>query len=81
MTVVVDSNILIAFTLTDEPLHSQASWLLQSWQASRTRLAAPSLFRSEITAVMRKVVFQQRIAHEQGRILLRQLLAYPVEFR
>ncbi|MBL8133221.1 MAG: type II toxin-antitoxin system VapC family toxin [Anaerolineae bacterium] len=80
MTVVVDSNILIAFALTDEPLHTQASRLLRSWQTSETRLTAPSLFRSEITAVLRKVVFQQRISHEQGRILLRRLFAYPVVY-
>jgi predicted nucleic acid-binding protein len=80
MTVVVDSNILIAFALSAEPLHTQANQLLAAWEIAGTPLAAPRLFRSEITAVMRKVVFQQRITHVQGREMLSRLLLYPVEF-
>jgi predicted nucleic acid-binding protein len=80
MTVVVDSNILIAFGLSDEPLHTQAAQILSAWRDDETTLAAPRLFRSEITAIMRKVVYQQRIIHEQGRVMLAQLLLYPVEF-
>jgi predicted nucleic acid-binding protein len=80
MTVVVDSNILIAFGLSDEPLHTQANQLLATWKAAGTPLVAPHLFRSEITAVVRKVVYQQRITHEQGRKMLARLLVYPVEF-
>jgi hypothetical protein len=37
-------------------------------------LVAPQLFRSEITAVIRKVVYQQRITHEEGRAMLVKLL-------
>jgi hypothetical protein len=51
MTVVVDANILIAFGLSDEPLHTQANQVLSSWATAGTPLAAPRLFRSEITAV------------------------------
>jgi len=80
MTVVVDTNILIAFGLSDEPLHTQANQILTAWKATGTPLAAPRLFRSEITAVVRKVVYQQRITHEQGREMLARLLIYPVEF-
>lgn len=80
MTVVVDANILIAFGLSDEPLHQQANQVLSSWIASGTSLAAPRLFRSEVTAVVRKVVFQQRITHVEGRAILAQLLAFPVDF-
>jgi predicted nucleic acid-binding protein len=80
MTVVVDSNILIAFGLSDEPLHTQANQTLAAWKAAGTPLAAPRLFRSEITAVVRKVVYQQRITHEQGREMLARLLLYPVDF-
>jgi predicted nucleic acid-binding protein len=78
MTIVIDANILIAFGLADEPLHSQAKQVLVAWQTEH--LAAPQLFRSEITAVVRKVVYQERITPEQGRVLLAQLLLYPVEF-
>src|SRR5262249_27658053 len=80
MTVVVDANILIAFGLADEPLHTQARQLLSTWQSRKEPLVAPILFRSEITAVVRKVVYQQRITPEQGRVMLSQLLAYPIDF-
>ncbi len=79
MTVVVDANILIAFGLSDEPLHTHANQILSAWNTSRTPLVAPRLFRSEITAVVRKLVYQQRISHELGREMLAQLLSYPVE--
>jgi len=80
MTVVVDANILIAFGLADEPLHTQANQILSAWQTAGERLTAPRLFRSEITAVVRKVVYQGRMTPEQGRTMLAQLLIYPVEF-
>jgi predicted nucleic acid-binding protein len=80
MTVVVDANILIAFGLADEPLHAQANQILSAWQTTKEHLTAPRLFRSEITAVVRKAVYQQRITSEQGRVMLSQLLIYPMEF-
>jgi predicted nucleic acid-binding protein len=80
MTVVVDANILIAFGLADEPLHTQANQILAAWKTDRERLTAPRLFRSEITAVIRKVVYQGRMTPDQGRTMLAQLLIYPVEF-
>ncbi|NCC35632.1 MAG: PIN domain-containing protein [Chloroflexia bacterium] len=76
--VVIDANILIAFGLSDEPLHTQAQQRLSAWAASRTMLIAPRLFRSEVTAVIRKAVYQQRLEHEQGRIMLARLLIYPI---
>ncbi len=80
MTLVVDANILIAFGLADEPLHMQANQMLSVWRTPGERLTAPRLFRSEITAVVRKAVYQQRLTPEQGRSMLAQLLLYPVEF-
>jgi predicted nucleic acid-binding protein len=80
MTVVVDANILIAFVLADEPLHTQAKQLITSWHDANEDLVAPRLFRSEITAVIRKAVYQQRITAEQGRALLEQVLSYPMTF-
>ncbi len=79
MSVVIDANILIAFGLADEPLHTQANQILSAWQTTKEQLTAPRLFRSEITAVVRKAVYQQRMTPEQGRAMLSQLLAYPVE--
>lgn len=80
MTVVVDANILIAFGLSDEPLHTQAKQILSAWQLANENLTAPRLFRSEVTAVIRKAVFQQRTTPELGRNLLVQLLIYPLTF-
>lgn len=79
MGVVVDANILIAYSLGDEPLHTQAHALLNQWYQQSEQLVAPRLFHSEITAVIRKIVYQQRITVEQGRLLLSQLLQYPIE--
>ncbi|MHB8753209.1 MAG: type II toxin-antitoxin system VapC family toxin [Aggregatilineales bacterium] len=79
MTVVIDANILIAFGLADEPLHTQARQILSAWQTAHEPLVAPRLFRSEITAVVRKAVYQQRLSPEQGRAMLSELLAYPVD--
>ena len=76
---VIDANILIAFGLSDEPLHTQASQVLSTWASAGTTLAVPRLFRSEITAVVRKAVYQQRITHDHGRGMLARLLMYPVE--
>jgi predicted nucleic acid-binding protein len=80
VTVVIDSNILIAFGLADEPLYTQANRILSMWQTTEERLTAPRLFRSEMTAVIRKVVYQERMTLEQGRAMLAQLLNYPIEF-
>jgi predicted nucleic acid-binding protein len=79
MSVVIDANILIAFGLADEPLHTQANQILSAWQTTKEQLTAPRLFRSEITAVVRKAVYQQRMSPEQGRAMLSQLLVYPVD--
>jgi predicted nucleic acid-binding protein len=80
MTVVLDANILIAFALADEPLHNQARQLLLFWKTNQEHLVAPRLFRSEIAAVVRKVVFQKRIDAANGHDILVQLLRYPITF-
>jgi predicted nucleic acid-binding protein len=80
MTIVLDANILIAVGLSDEPLHTQADKMLSQWFEAKEPLVAPRLFRFEITAVVRKIVFQGRISPEQGREMLAQLLTYPVTF-
>ncbi len=80
MTVVIDANILIIYGLSDEPLHSMAHNRLSAWHKAGIPLAAPRLFRSEITAVIRKAVYQGRMPHDDGRDMLAKLLAYPVTF-
>jgi hypothetical protein len=61
-------------------LYTQANQTLSAWQTTKEPLTAPRLFRSEITAVVHKAVYQQRLTPEQGRALLSQLLVYPVDF-
>ncbi len=51
MSVVIDANILIAFGLADEPLHTQAKQILSAWWTTKEQLTTPRLFRSEIAAV------------------------------
>jgi predicted nucleic acid-binding protein len=80
MTIVVDSNIFIALTLIDEPFHTQATQMLSVWLSTNTLLVAPHLFKSEITAVLRKAVYQERITHYQGDGFLNYILGYPVTF-
>ncbi len=79
MTVVVDVNIVIAASFADEPLNTQAKQLLAFWGNTNISLAAPRLFRSELTTVIRKAVFQQRITHSEGRTLVQKLLLFPIE--
>jgi predicted nucleic acid-binding protein len=80
MTVVVDSNILIIYSLFDEQLHAHATSIVATWNQTGVGLAAPLLFRSEITAVLRKIVFQNRITHSQGKTLLSELLSHPIMY-
>jgi predicted nucleic acid-binding protein len=80
MRVVVDSNILIANGLWDEPLHTQAKGVLAQWRQAGVDLSAPMLFRSEVAAVVRKAVFQKRITHAHGRRLLTGVLAYAIDY-
>lgn len=80
MRVIVDSSVLIAFALSDEPLYSQANHRMSTWSAMKVVLTAPRLFRSEVTTVMRKAVYQNRIKHEQGRLLMARLLRHPIEY-
>ncbi|HRF98989.1 MAG TPA: type II toxin-antitoxin system VapC family toxin [Aggregatilineales bacterium] len=57
-----------------------AKQILSLWQSTHTQLIAPILFKSEITAVLRKVVYQNRITHHQGELALQRLLNYPIQF-
>ena len=79
-TVVLDSSILLASVLIDEPLTTEAQRILSEWSTANVELAAPRLFRSELVAVIRKAVFQKRITADHGDLLLDETLAYPVAF-
>lgn len=80
MTIVVDSNIFLASVLVDEPLTAVAKTALAEWTNNNEAFVAPILFKLELTAVLRRAVFQKRISHERGRFFLEILLEQPVEF-
>lgn len=78
--IVVDSGVILAAMLPDEPLREQAKHLLLQWEGSTVQLAAPSLCRYELVAVLRRTVNQQRIAPDEGQRLLARVLAYPIDY-
>jgi predicted nucleic acid-binding protein len=81
MTVVVmDSSVLIASMLSDEPLSGRAFDFIQSHTGPEYSICAPQLLRSEVAAVLRKAVFTNRITHSDGSIMLRRALASPITF-
>lgn len=76
--VVVDSGIFLADLLPGEPLGVQARAIRHYWQQNDFQLAAPTLFRYELVAVIRKAVYQSRISSDKAQQLVTQALAYPV---
>lgn len=75
---VLDSGILIASLLPDEPLASQANAFMQAHVSSS--INAPRLFRYEISAVLRKAVYTKRLTHEDALELLKSTFKAPVIF-
>src|SRR5688500_1555098 len=56
--VVADSGIFIAAVLK-EPYSKQADALISLWDKQSIQVVAPTLFRYEVTAVIRKNVYRQ----------------------
>ena len=79
-TIVLDSNVLLATVLPDEPLTQRAKIAVAGWVDTSTQIIAPRLFRAELVAVIRKAVYQKRISHTQGKGFLLLLLESPVTF-
>ena len=61
--VVADSGIFIA-TALKETYSVQAEQLVRNWREQGIQIAAPTLFRYEIIAVMRKSVFRGNVSAE-----------------
>jgi predicted nucleic acid-binding protein len=76
--VVCDSGIILA-TVLIESSSAQAKALLRSWHDQNMQLAAPSLFRYEIVAVVRKYVHRGILTHDAGIRTRDLLLAEPVQ--
>jgi len=60
MTIVVDSNILIAFGLADEPFYTQANQILSAWQVAGERLVAPRFSNLTPTPLPRRGAYISR---------------------
>lgn len=78
--VVIDSGILLADFLPDEPLSTQSKNLLAELQRNSMLLVAPMLFLYEVMAVLRKAVYQQRLTGDQANALVDKALAYPIQY-
>jgi len=76
--VVVDSGILIAGVLR-EPITGKARTRLRQWKRERYQIVAPTLFRYELIAVMRKSVYQGRLTPAEALKGRDFLLEYPVQ--
>ncbi|MBL8156721.1 MAG: type II toxin-antitoxin system VapC family toxin [Anaerolineae bacterium] len=76
--IVVDSGIILASVL-GESQSQNAQLLLKRWRGSKIDLAAPSLFRYELVAVLRKWVYQRRLSAEESQSILDSLLNYPMQ--
>lgn len=76
---VLDSNISI-LTVVNSPLSDSASHLWDNLLQNDIRVFVPRLWISEITSVIRKLVFMNLISSEDGRSSLKLLLASNVNF-
>ena len=76
--VVSDSGIVLATVLV-EPYSPQAKALLRLWHAQNVQLFAPTLFRYEIVAVVRKYVHRSIVTPDAGVRIRDTLMAEPVQ--
>jgi predicted nucleic acid-binding protein len=77
--VVADSGIFIA-TVLKETYSPQAEQLIQQWREQQVQIAAPTLFRYEAVAVMRKSVYRGLLSVDQAIRGRDALLEYPIQF-
>ena len=74
---VTDSGIYLAAVLP-ETYSAQADALIASWSQQSLNVAAPYLFRYEVTSTMRKHVARGNLTIDEARAALRGLLGRPV---
>ena len=77
---VVDSSILIAYAIEDEPLHNLGRAKLVEWTQAGKKLAAPMLLRSELTSVVRRYVYLNALSSDQGRVALESLFKWSIVY-
>lgn len=77
--IVVDASVVLASCLPTEVAHTSAQAALRTWIARNELLCAPPLLRAELTAVLRKLVYTQRLDNVSAENLLNLALQLPIQ--
>jgi predicted nucleic acid-binding protein len=77
--IIVDSGVLIALVLQEE-LAGRAESLMESAQAQKKRLAAPTLLQYEVVASVRKAVYRHRISMVEAQSIQQIALQYDITY-
>ncbi len=77
--IVVDASVVLASCLPSEIAHTSAQSALRFWLARNELLCAPPLLRAELTAVLRKLVYTQRLEQSSADQLLQLSLQLPIQ--
>lgn len=76
---IVDTNVLIA-TVLNEQFSAQSVSLIQHFNDTEIRLAAPTLQRYEFVAVMRRAIYSNRLDQESAQQRYNALKGFPIQF-
>lgn len=68
--VVADSGVYLAIACKEQ-FASQAQNLIRAWAEQNYRIAAPYLFRYEVTSVIRKHISMGKLSLADGELVLR----------
>lgn len=77
--IVADSNILLG-RLLPVPYATAAGQLIQQWEAKGLQLAAPTLFRYEVVAVIRRYVHHKLITYDEALTRLEKIFATVIDY-
>jgi predicted nucleic acid-binding protein len=77
--IVVDASVVLASCLPSEIAHPSAQSAFRFWLARHELLCAPPLLHAEVTAVLRKLVYTQRLERESADQLLQLALQLPIQ--
>lgn len=76
--VCVDANVVIALLTGEQPLRGRAAALWASWLGQGVDLAAPSLFRYEVTNGLYRLARAGSLTTELAGAALAKALAFPI---
>ena len=77
--VCVDASLILNVYLP-QPLSNKAEVLWRQWQSQGYRFVAPTLFRYEVTTVLRRHVHFGRLTPEKGLNALNEILTSVIEY-